>query len=394
MRRCFLPIGQGAFYCERFFLEEGKSLNVVFDCGALPASGMRRCLKDVLPAALGGDNTIHLMFLSHLHEDHVNGVEELRNKYNITIKEIRYPAINPDEQLLMKYWFLSNGQQNGLAYALCMDHPRGTGYARLQGTNLIPIPSTPSPEEPENGADNSNSNSNILKLSDLVVSSGIVANADIENMFPEWEFRTFNYLKAKERQELKDKLAVILPPGENVTNENLDKQWRKPSGKKAIKDAYAEIPGGFNANSMTVFSGPVTGDWEHWHQMLECCHKPPCHMNAELAPTKPGCLYTGDYDASSDERWKALSDRYSDCWERIGCLQIPHHGACLNFNKAFLELDAIFVASAGAHNRFGHPNACVQLAFQQKNKHLFCVTENLKSCLCTSVSFSLYFVAQ
>lgn len=36
MQRLFLPVGQGAFYCEKFSEEDfcGK-VNVVYDCGSL-----------------------------------------------------------------------------------------------------------------------------------------------------------------------------------------------------------------------------------------------------------------------------------------------------------------------------------------------------------------------
>lgn len=386
MKRCFLPIGQGAFYCERFRFGENKFINVVFDCGALPFSSMCHALGDALTAALGDDKTIHLMFLSHLHEDHVNGVEVLRTQYQITINEIRYPAIEDShDKLLMKYWFLSAGQENGLACALCMDQPHGDAYPRLLGTNLVPIPASPPPKDPVMDDRSIQGTLNLLNLAEVAKKSGFDDEAIRNSALPEWEFRAFNYLREEDRKRLLEKLAAILPSGAGVTNENLEKLWKTQSGKRAIKKAYETLPGGFNANSMTVFSGPLEKEGVTWYQQLECCHKPPCPINAELVPTAPGCLYTGDYEASNDEHWDALAFRYHTRWESIGCLQVPHHGACLNFNKQFLCMNAIFVASAGAHNKYGHPNACVQLAFQQAHKHLFCVTEFPSSCLCTIV---------
>lgn len=385
VKRCFLPIGQGAFYCERFMLGKHKSINVVFDCGAWPEDSMRKCLNDVLPLALGDDDTIHLMFLSHLHEDHVNGVEELRNNHGIKIKEIRYPAIKDSDKLLMEYWFRNTGQQNGLAYALCMDQPRGTSYNRLLGVNLIPIPATPPPEGPMEHEEDILGDFNVVNFTDVARNAGIPEETIRDSVLSKWEFRAFNYLREESRQRLMEKLAGLLPPNKDVTHENLDDLWKQPGGKDAIQDAYKVLPGGFNANSMTVFSGPIEEKGIDWYQTLECCHKTPCHLNAELAPTAPGCLYTGDYEAAGTKHWNALFFRYKNRWNRIGCLQIPHHGACRDFNKRFLEMNAIFVASAGANNKYGHPNACVQLAFQQARQHLFCVTEYLSSCLCTSI---------
>ena len=359
MRRRFLPVGQGAFYCETFELKGlDEPINIVFDCGSLPAKSMPKRLQNAVPLALGGMKTIHLVFLSHLDEDHVNGLEKLQNSHHIKINEIRYPAIIDEDKPLMDYWHRVSDQAGGLAEELCMGPSRGRyDSARFPDTRLIPIPAA-IPGDPIPGDDDP-SNPNVVKLAKLVTDAGAPKEVAENSGFSDWLFRTFNHHRDEVVKRLKKELGSILAPNP-VTNDNLRKLWEKRGGKAKIKGAYRKaMPEGFNTNSMVVYSGPRSVENQGWHQVLMCCHEHPCALEGKQESFEPGCLYTGDYDASSQKLWDELHDWFEKYWQTIGCLQVPHHGSCLNFNERFLEMCVIFVASAGAHNQFGHPNGCV-----------------------------------
>ena len=49
MKRMFLPVGQGAFYCEKF-LSKGGKINIVYDCGT--TSGMDFCFALLIMPSL------------------------------------------------------------------------------------------------------------------------------------------------------------------------------------------------------------------------------------------------------------------------------------------------------------------------------------------------------
>lgn len=388
MRRCFLPVGQGAFYCESFKLsEKSEPVNVLFDCGTLPRGGMSSRIDKALAWALDGIETIHLAFLSHLHDDHVNGLDVLKEAHHIKIKEIHYPAIQKADQFLMKFWYKVTDQEKGPAWEFCLEPERLKQRFPESETKLVPVEAvTPGAEEDST----TTSNSNTASLPDVAFPDGKLPEGDVDvsdNPFLNWRFQPFNYRRDTLIQKLKEELQAALDLEGEVTDEILSKKWDTPSGKKLIKKAYERVmDGDFNANSMVVFSGPVATEDEKWSQEAICSHSPSCHVNEKLKAFAPGCLYMGDYDASNDEAWKELQKFYANQWEQIGCLQVPHHGACLNFNKELLEMNAIFVASAGVNNKYDHPNECVQLAFQQASKHLRCVTESLGSGLCMRVS--------
>ena len=94
----------------------------------------------------------------------------------------------------------------------------------------------------------------------------------------------------------------------------------------------------------------------------------------------------GDYEASGAAKWKELTKAYHKYWDHIGCVQIPHHGSCYNFNHDFLKINASFVISAGYSNKHHHPHASVIKAFMLKGIMPYIVTEQAGS--------AAYFVIQ
>ena len=89
LERTFWPVGHGAFYTEKF----GGRVTVVYDCGSGLApvrniGGKDVSPKDVadrvngfLPPKKDEDGNvikdIDLLFISHFHADHINGVPAL-----------------------------------------------------------------------------------------------------------------------------------------------------------------------------------------------------------------------------------------------------------------------------------------------------------------------------
>ena len=86
LNRTIHPVGQGAFYSEVFFNEERKDslFTVVYDCGGR-IDKFKEQLKTV--------NKVGLLFISHFHDDHIKGVELLRESNPGTIVVI--PKISP-----------------------------------------------------------------------------------------------------------------------------------------------------------------------------------------------------------------------------------------------------------------------------------------------------------
>ena len=74
MIRSFLPVGQGAFYCECFDLRNEYRLNVIYDCGSATSV---KFVEQAIKNNFTKGETIHAVFISHLDEDHINGIPYL-----------------------------------------------------------------------------------------------------------------------------------------------------------------------------------------------------------------------------------------------------------------------------------------------------------------------------
>ena len=90
MLRSFLPVGQGSFCLEQFKNGENK-INIVYDCGTSTKSFD---INKEIRANFDKGEDILIVFISHLHEDHVNGLEYLLNYCNV--KNIIFPLTSVD----------------------------------------------------------------------------------------------------------------------------------------------------------------------------------------------------------------------------------------------------------------------------------------------------------
>ena len=91
--RLILPVGQGAFYVEKF--KNGK--NIVYDCGSI---SNRKKIPELIEKCFGENEVIEAIFISHLDEDHMNGVEKLLEKCKV--ERICFPLITEEMKQTLK----------------------------------------------------------------------------------------------------------------------------------------------------------------------------------------------------------------------------------------------------------------------------------------------------
>lgn len=93
--RQFHPVGQGAFYTEHIFCNHEK-FNVVYDCGS---STNKAFVESQIQKSFEKGETIHALFISHLHEDHINGIPFLIEYCQV--KNIFFPLISDVNKLIL-----------------------------------------------------------------------------------------------------------------------------------------------------------------------------------------------------------------------------------------------------------------------------------------------------
>lgn len=111
------------------------------------------------------------------------------------------------------------------------------------------------------------------------------------------------------------------------------------------------------------------------------CLIPPCKLNLSC-----GCIYFGD--AKVDAEWRNAFYEYLQglgILQRIGTLQVPHHGSYLSYGWNIIPSQNCFantvlcIISVGEFNHYGHPSARVIRELLKKGGSVSTATEAVSS---------------
>ena len=367
MIRSIMPVGQGAFYCEKFILGN-ENINIVYDCGT---NSEIKKLKKVIDRNFYEGEIIHALFISHLHNDHVNGIEYLIKRCKV--KNIFFPLMTENDKIIIKIYnevvfgrdnfaniliedpfnYFRENSQNIQIYGV---RANNGDYSRIGGV------------EPIQGGD----------ISWLIRTENDNSNEE----FNDWKFIVYNI----EQEQRKEKLIELLKEKLNreIDAKELENIWLNSNKqeKDKVKEAYKKIEGGLNTNSMTLFSGIEDDSYiqeiikyngaEHLYER-RCCGRYYREVCCRDYYRLNGCLYTGDYNMKLN--YKTLKEKYQDYKHYIGSIQIPHHGSRHNFIDDILyDYNAINFMSVG--NNFDFPNPQVIRKIINSGNYPYIVTED------------------
>lgn len=402
----FLPVGQGAFYCERFYNEEqDRNLNVVYDCGTI--SGMKP-LKMVVDRYFGDSPTIDAVFISHLHEDHINGLQYLVKKCKI--ERVFLPHMSPLDLRLMHLYYethkntlAANSQSEETIFVeeilkcenmkdLRMKLQRSLSGPKLKRDDKQ-RPDVEDDDWPRPKIEYIDEGGQVkMDIPSLIPRVKIKAQGGFSN----WKYKAFCIRNDKAVAHVKPALRKLashilkravkrLTP--KTVAELIDKSKADAKIRERLRKAYRGI-GDFNTNSLVLYSGcdntfslyahsvdlpcELLRDWS-CKFLTENTKECTCWLFADAV----GCLYTGDFDAKTEKYWKELKDGFETEWTTIGCIQIPHHGSKKNYNDEFLAMTPWHVVSARENNK-NHPHQAVRAKYKDRCP-LFVVTENMNS---------------
>lgn len=285
--------GQGLFYSGEIKLSRFSKFNkfrFIYDCGSenlrLINASIRRFKQDI------GDNKIDLLTISHLHSDHVSGLNELFD--NFTIKEVILPYFSPMERLLIALrrinlprWyhdFLSDPVtylfERGVKRVIVLGEEEG-------GEGGVPpeeLPPSPPEEDIRNKLDIKLPEGERLKeriirdenwQSEISNKQLIIKNHNGYILaFRLWIFRFFNYKIPPSL--LRNFEECIRSIGFTTDNENIKKTITTKKLLKNLKDCYKRIAiylrNDFNNTSLVLYHGPI-GRLEEKNTLLCFC---PC----------------------------------------------------------------------------------------------------------------------
>lgn len=425
--RQFHPVGQGAFYTEHIICNHEK-LNVIYDCGS---STSKAIVEEQIIRTFKEGETIHALFISHLHEDHINGIPFLI-KY-CQVKNIFFPLISDVNKLSLLQELNEQNSSNDFTYQFISNPKNAINNLENNGRikpKLIAVQEV-SPNDSDSNNDipfdlendsPSQANSEGQLFDQSIPSGRIIKSSRFKGI---WEYIPFNFDQNNRKQELETVLRksdVIVCNGEFT---QYGKTLTPTEAIQVTKGAYDKITGKRNSNSMTLFSGTSNNislmyrpiyfrryDIDSYNFFLDSYFNE--HYNIDFynfiydnfidnysiyelnrysinhilfGNMNPGCLYTGDYDAATDIYFSAIKDHYEEYWSTIGCFQVPHHGSKNNFNIGLIEKNNVYIISAGKHNKYRHPSATVLKKIHLNGGYPFVITEDFSSYLAQTFCF-------
>lgn len=329
VQRTFHPVGQGAFYSERFYTS-GQSeavYNIVYDCGTSWGSVLKA--KKVVTQAFDNKDVIHYLFISHLDYDHISLALTLIESVN-SVYAIVLPLVQIDDLVV------------GIALNRISNHNDAANFlqrvfARLgiggNGENIKPLQSDI--VFVGNEEDIRPQNSKLWRNGE---------GRSIGNM-PDWVLIPYNVNYQNRKKELITEFAKLLHEAKirklltgcstslPASGEELYDKLKDPHFvsrvladrelKNAIKSAYEKVTGGVNANSLLLYSGPSNND--AGYRLVSDCNKR-CGCYRVRRPG--GSLDVVGFGPTSPEREKEVV--------RIGITQIIREESHKNWRESLL----------------------------------------------------------
>lgn len=348
--RNIYPIGQGVFYVEQFYTRCGIRYTIVYDCGSYGSSNARpsrNCLIREIESFARCTHDIDILFLSHFHDDHTNGIEILDHFCNI--RQLVVPEFSNNE--FLKASILLNPTLNALINNIptLQVQPLNLGESENEedsDDDRFPEPIMRGDDNPSVAIDDRTRGP--LSSGTRILLPGLSS----------WVFIPIHYCNTARFAKLKTAfLAETKDDGTPFHLHDLEDADFVVKYRDKISAIYAPVYPNQNLYSMVLYSGEIVRSNTRSLRMVY----PYQTYYSRYIPS--GCLYTGDGQFNTRKRHKSIETILSDLRYNIGTIQLPHHGSGRNMNLDYINsiqglniMELLFFASYGTRNTFGHPD--------------------------------------
>lgn len=330
----FWNVGQGLFYTGSLF---GGEFNFVYDCGGKSAKAVKLLINEYLKTT----NTIDALFISHFHNDHINGIEYLKHKCRIKELFIPYYSNNTNYILVQLINSMTDSDVDGLTRVW-----NAINSLLLDGEIKKHV---------------------FFEDESVYVFPKNRINNDERHRFS-WKFVLSCNCEKLVIDEVSSKIDEELKKyGIDSLDEYLQTVRKIDDLKKIIKSIIQTVSSDqidFNNDSLCVLHYPLSDE-----SVFRACEinriieSGFCDCNSFI-PKKchaPATLLTGDGAVLQDSNTQL--EKYSDNDEiSTKVMQIPHHGAKEEWSKTVGNLLSNrkycfenYVVSYGFGNNYGHP---------------------------------------
>ena len=390
------PVGEGLFYTgEIEFWNRNTSFIFIYDCGSMSNSALEKPLEYFVYKVKRKGGEIDMLILSHLHQDHVSGVEFLCR--SVKVKEVMLPYLTPIERLILALKYF-NKYKASWYYEFLSDPvkfllERGVERVIIIGEappdEETPVPREISPfgpeETPKKKIRHKLYNLPNQKNESLTMDEILREEPDWETFWKKnkllllshqgysivlglWVFRFFNYKISSEKiKNFKECVKKMFNKNHNAVSCKDD--WIKKiilgldQDKIArLKECYHEsISRYLNNTSLAVFHGPL-GKYRIMPWDIDSF----------------GFLLTGDINLNLP-KYEEFQKHFKEYLSRIIFILVPHHGARNNWNSRIL-MDCynarVWFASTGVKTPYGHPSYYVVHEIERRKNMFLWVNED------------------
>lgn len=419
-------VGQGFFHTAELQAEDGRNLRYLYDCGAMKKYETARnaCIDSYL-RAVGPNAVLDILFISHIHFDHISGIEHLLNKTNgLTVDTIVMPLINVADRLFAyaraanddpaaindaffrelvvnptnalgrlgprQILLVRRGSPDGGAPGSRVeddDDPDGPGdIPRVWGGErdgglywkLIGRGTGYEFEQPFTDSDGTEAVTHVAVVDDTLALGAAVGESCLE-----WVLSPFvdPTIKSKKDLFLNELALARRMPVSNLKSWLGDEANIEELLQTSLPDlttAYEAVASDFNLTSLCLYSGPKTNEGA-----TEAVYQARLGSYV-LGPTQRqeiGWLATGDAALSAKIRAKTFLKHYGGHIENVGTLTVPHHGSDHNHNSELInKVDAfVHVVAADSYSKWRHPGSKIMQCVASIGRFLSVVTSNTKS---------------
>ena len=346
--RTIHPVGHGCFCTERFFSETSNICNYIYDCGSDTLDA--QALKNLIDGEFIQDTTIDAIFISHFHDDHLNGIQHLIKRCRV--KQLIVPLVDTEGLLL---YFIHNAIYGNIKLSdfiesLCLNE-------QISETE-IPILKI--------GKSNSNHSLDVCK-------KGLM-----------WQYVP---IISPPYRSLLVKQRTIGKLIETLSNENVFKNVIVK--KNPLKINYA------------LFRKIILSSHQHMETLKRIYKGYKLHDNkfnlALLSSLtnnifssldeergEVACLFMGDYEARPKYRYDYIKNRIGQLWQGVSLMQVTHHGSILSHNESLYHKNMnCFVCDSSSSHRpkqdlydLQQKKALYVILFQKKYKaNMSCLTQ-------------------
>lgn len=386
----FHNVGQGLFYSGRI----GK-LSFLYDCGTqIQRSKTKRDrLKRIVDeyfSIMNHKEKIHLLIISHFHEDHISGLPYIFEN-NRMVDTVILPYINPTERLLIA---AINDRSDQFFFSFIADPVnwlinQGVQHVMLLGDSEKDDESRDSPREPNEVPENPFEDP--LKTINQLRES-FLEDPELEKSYKNKELTDDDFI---ERNKKKDRLSfkkgsskvvlhslwemifyvkkvdhLKLKEFKDCVMESLDVSSSKEAleslvayeeNRKNLAECYKNnISKDLNETSLCVCHGPVNGNKNKtvYNKIISDFFWP-IFFPFTSKSINNFQLLTGDISMNMENTLCQLENRLNKHAEDVALFLVPHHGSVNNWNSKVFKLFPnirVAVISAGKMNSYDHPS--------------------------------------